>query len=110
MGNELTPTGFEDAPLGIGESREVRGRELVEEAFDLVEPLGDLGGGAAQGRGARLVDLGLSATRIAHERFARGGVDRRAVGNQERLGFAGRKRVAGDRLGQPHLLGLPEGA
>ncbi|MBI2933756.1 MAG: hypothetical protein HYY16_19100 [Planctomycetes bacterium] len=103
FGDELTPAGFEDAPLRVGEGAEVRGRELVERAFEIVEARGDAGGGGAQGRGALLARARQGASRIAQELLA----GRRAggpVGDQERLRLARRERVALDGPGEAQLL------
>jgi hypothetical protein len=106
---ELTPAGFEDPTLGIGESREVRGRELVERALDVVEAAGDFGGGAAEGRRARLGGSGRGGSRVAQERLARGGVGA-APGGEERLGLARGERMALDRAGEAELVRRAEGA
>ncbi len=51
------------------------------------------------------MDLRLGASGVAQERFLRGGVDRRAVGGEERLRLARGEGVAFDGLGEPSLLG-----
>jgi len=108
-GNELTPAGFKDPALGIGESGEVRGRELVERTLDLVEARGDLGGGAAQRGGALLGGSRLGGSRIAQERLPRGRVGA-AIRGQERLRLAGGEGVALDGAGEADLLALDERA
>jgi len=45
----MTPAGFEDALFGVREGAEVRGRELVEGALEVVEAQLDRGGRPAQG-------------------------------------------------------------
>jgi hypothetical protein len=103
FGHELTPAGFEDAPLRVGERGEVRGRELVERAFEVVEARGDRGGGGAQRRGTLRVLLRQRASRIAQKRLARGAVGH-AVGGEQRLRLARRERVSLDGPGEAHLL------
>jgi hypothetical protein len=102
--DELAPAGFEDAPLRVRERAEVRGRELVERAFKVVEARGDRSSGGAQRRGALRVLAREAAARIAQERLARRGVGGRAVGRQERLRLARGERVALDGPGQAQLL------
>lgn len=83
--------------------------EVVEGVLDLLHAREDLGGGGAEGGGPLVRGLGLCGAWIAHERLARGGVRGDAVGGEEGLGLARRERVSGDRLGEAHLLLLPEG-
>ena len=108
-GHELTPAGFEDSALGIGESGEVRGRELLHRALDVVEARGDLGSGAAQRGGARLGGSRLGGSRIAQERLARGLVGA-AIRGEKRLRLARGERVALDGGGEAELLALGERA
>jgi hypothetical protein len=51
-----------------------------------------------------LVAAWLRGARIAQERFLAGGVDRRAVGGEERFRLARGEGVAFDGLGEPSLL------
>ena len=102
-GHELTPAGFQDSALGIAESGEVRGRELVQHAIDVIEARGDLGGAAAQWGGALLGASRLGAPGIAQERLPRGLVGA-AIRGQERLRLACGKGVALDGAGKPELL------
>lgn len=108
-GHELTPAGFEDPTLGIAESGEVRGRELVKHAIDVIEARGDLGGAAAQRRGALLGASRLGAPGIAQERLARSRIGA-AIRGQERLRLAGGERVALGGAGEADLLALGERA
>ena len=108
-GHELTPAGLEDPTLGIGESGEVRGRELVQHAIDVIEARGDLGGAAAQRGGALLGASRLGASRIAQERLARGPVGA-AIRGQECLRLARGKGVTLDGAGEADLLALGERA
>jgi hypothetical protein len=102
-GNELAPSGFEDAALGIRESGEVRGGELAQRALDVVEARGDLGGGAAQRGSPWLGGSRLGGSRIPQERLPRGLVGT-AIGGQERLRLARGEQVALDGAGEPELL------
>jgi len=109
FGNELTPAGFEDALFGVGEGGEVRGREFVEGELEVVEARLDRGGRGTQGRSALLVRARLRGARIAQERLARGRIDRRAAGGQERLGLSRGEGMELDGLGEPSLLRHGEG-
>jgi hypothetical protein len=61
----MTPAGFEDALFRVGEGAEVRGRKLVEGAFEVVKARLDRGGRLAQGGGALFVGLRLGAPGVA---------------------------------------------
>lgn len=108
-GPELTPAGFEDSALGIGESGEVRGCELVQHAIDVIEARGDLGGAAAQRGGALLGASRLGAPGIAQQRLACGTICA-AIRGQERVHLACGERVALDGAGKAGLFPGPERA
>lgn len=108
-GHESEAAGREDPPLGVREAGEVGAGEVVEGVLDLLHAREDLGGGLSEWGGALVRGLGLRGVWIAHERLARGGVRGDAVGGEECLGLARGEGVAGDRLGEAHLLLLPEG-
>jgi hypothetical protein len=104
MGSQPALARGQDAPVGVGEAREVEGQELLEGAFGLVEAGLQLLGGGTQRRSGRGGRARHGAPRIAEQCLAGRRVGRRLPGGEERRGLTGAQPVTDDGLGQPRLV------
>jgi hypothetical protein len=96
--------GFQDPPVGVGETGEVERQQLRERAFGVIEAGLELAGRRPEGRDGRIVRRGDCATRIAQQRLARGAVVGATPGLKKRVRLARAQAVAQEGIGQARLL------
>jgi hypothetical protein len=108
LGGKPTLASLDDAALGVGESRQIDVRDLIECTLDLIETCLEH---SARSRWRpslcawRLAGPGVGKERLAHRPLGDG-----TVGGEESLRFAARERVPADGIRERLLVGFPEGA
>jgi hypothetical protein len=104
LGGQAALARVQDAPVRVGEARDVEGQELLEGVGRLVEAGLELPGGRTQWRGGRRGQARRGAPRIPEQRLVGRRVGGGLPGGEEGVGLTAAQPVADDGLGQARLL------
>jgi hypothetical protein len=96
--------GLQDPAFGVREPREVKGDQLAERPFGLVEAALELVRGGTEGRDGGGAWCRHGAAGVPHQRLARGRVGHGAPGGEERLRLPRAQAVALDGVSQALLI------
>ena len=103
-GDQPPLAGGEDAVVGVGETREIELRELLQGVLGLQEARLQFARGGPERGDHERAGRRRGAARITQQRLPGRGVGRRAPGREHGLGLAGAQPVADEALGQTWLL------